>query len=148
MHSHEIADLRGLSGDFERLSASMRRKLANDEAPQAQTDSHSHACGVCSKRFKRTEHLKRHARSHDPGPYLPCNICERSFLRRLVRTVMSVLSTTDRSPKATRSDGIRKSILELEKTMHLNAVLPTQRQKSRVGRGCLIGPVDHARAHE
>ena len=45
--------------------------------------SHPFQCETCSRCYKRREHLRRHARSHDASARLHhCNVCGRSFHRR------------------------------------------------------------------
>ena len=43
-----------------------------------------HVCDVCSRHFKRPEHLKRHERVHVVDESLPtCQHCGKRFSRRL-----------------------------------------------------------------
>ncbi|RKP00942.1 hypothetical protein CXG81DRAFT_5603, partial [Caulochytrium protostelioides] len=38
-------------------------------------------CQGCPRRFRRSEHLGRHVRTHDLVKPFPCPICLRSFAR-------------------------------------------------------------------
>ncbi|PGH03499.1 hypothetical protein GX51_04074 [Blastomyces parvus] len=41
-----------------------------------------HACSICKRRFKRTEHCVRHERAHAKVKPYNCRFCERSYGRR------------------------------------------------------------------
>ncbi|ODV71641.1 C2H2-type zinc finger protein CYBJADRAFT_131308, partial [Cyberlindnera jadinii NRRL Y-1542] len=40
------------------------------------------ACEVCKRAFARSEHLKRHERSHTKEKPFVCGVCQRRFSRR------------------------------------------------------------------
>ncbi|RDW74283.1 transcription factor domain-containing protein [Aspergillus mulundensis] len=43
-------------------------------------------CDLCLTRFTRSEHLRRHVRSHENKRPYECNLCQRSFTRRDAKT--------------------------------------------------------------
>ncbi|KAL2826448.1 hypothetical protein BDW59DRAFT_160968 [Aspergillus cavernicola] len=43
-------------------------------------------CGLCATHFSRSEHLRRHRRSHDNKRPYECSLCQRSFTRRDAKT--------------------------------------------------------------
>lgn len=62
-----------------------------------------HQCSVCSKRYKRREHLVRHINSHKPERPYSCTSCDSSFRRAdvLKRHLVTCDGATDAASKIT-----------------------------------------------
>ncbi|KAM5378818.1 hypothetical protein ACJZ2D_004291 [Fusarium nematophilum] len=54
---------------------------ANSPPPKTK-NPHPHVCGTCQRSFARSEHLKRHERSHTKEKPFKCPECTRCFPRR------------------------------------------------------------------
>ena len=62
-------------------SARLRRAHSATTAPLLAEKSHSCPIPVCSKTFKRLEHLKRHVRTHTQERPFSCERCDKAFSR-------------------------------------------------------------------
>lgn len=64
-----------------------------------------HRCPLCTRSYKRPEHLRRHVVSHTSGRPYKCHLCDCAFHRSDVLK-KHLKSCRDASTKATRMQGI------------------------------------------
>ncbi|KIW73911.1 hypothetical protein PV04_01990 [Phialophora macrospora] len=95
-------------------------------------------CTVCSRSFKRNEHLTRHKRSHVADRPFTCPICVRSFTRQdsLLRHLSSHAKSPTRSSqlrqgsKADESDQVYASVEEDSQVLPDTTPLPEPRRSN------------------
>ncbi|KAL4900217.1 hypothetical protein BDW74DRAFT_188617 [Aspergillus multicolor] len=71
-------------------------------------------CDLCLTRFTRSEHLRRHLRSHENTRPYECNLCHRSFTRRDVKTRHE---KTCRAPPSKKQYDVSQDVARASRTI-------------------------------
>ncbi|GIK02289.1 hypothetical protein Aspvir_006338 [Aspergillus viridinutans] len=99
-------------------------------------------CNICDRRFKKTEHFKRHERSHTKEKPYECNVCHKRFSRS---DVLSRHAKGHNAASSSATNGVVKSDQH-----HISSTQAYDQQHSRVnGNGQFIPsvhPVDAQQA--